>query len=713
MRKFFLPTLSSMVFVLASGNLGFGDLPTFDDTSATIDNQYIRFDQMDLIQNFAGWGPNASGDVTTYYNEDTEIVSIPDWDNMKFIDVDCLKVRVSDGNPENDITTYFAQDTTDDLYFCRVLADIDGDGEMDDITFPQGSDPGHLPLYMPATVTALGVIDNVTVMGYTIEREVVGLSVGPITLVTGWEEGTYDGNIKVKSSRTGSGSPDVGYEYYHPSSPPGSDSGGLIRNTDEAEDDGYDRGDPPPTPTPTDTHTPTATPTATPTIYTATPTPTPTPTCTPVWSNSGWVVADGGGRSLSGILMYGRNDPLKGGIAGLPGTVEVAQKHYLAHFASDSIWFTGIAVANPNTSTDAHVTVSAFTDAGTSIGTPANWTVPAKGKKAQTFKSLFPGQTGTGWIKVESDVDVLAFDVYGNTVNGGLAALPSSQLGETLVLPHFMANASWWTGVAVLNPGDSQSLVTVKAYTDAGVFIEQKGFIVGPGAKLLNMIHALLPLTDGQGGWCLVEASAGAPVGACLVFGRKGASPAKFAALPAVPTSTTMNLSNFVSDADWWTGVAMVNPSGSTANVTLKAYAPDGTPIDTAYPSLPTLNKTLGFVKTLFTLGGNTTGWIEATSDQPIVGLQILNADDDAEQAWGLAGVASQPAGKTIYMTHYAAVSPWWTLLAIANLDPTLQASVHLEALSDQGNLAAATDQPIPSKGRVSDEIKTLFGIGG
>jgi len=64
-------------------------------------------------------------------------------------------------------------------------------------------------------------------------------------------------------------------------------------------------------------------------------------------------------------------------------------------------------------------------------------------------------------------------------------------------------------------------------------------------------------------------------------------------------------------------------------------------------------------------------------------------------------------------MTHYAAVSPWWTLLAIANLDPALQASVHVEALSDQGDLAAVTDQPIPAKGRISDQIKALFGIGG
>jgi len=350
--------------------------------------------------------------------------------------------------------------------------------------------------------------------------------------------------------------------------------------------------------------------------------------------------------------MYGKGDAVKPGIAGLPASVEAGQTHALAHFASDSIWFTGIVVANPNTLTDANVTVSAFTDAGTLIGTPAPWVVSAQGKKAQTFKSLFPGQTGTGWIKIESDIDVLAFNVYGNTVSGGLAAIPSSQLGESLVLPHFVSNAAWWTGVAVVNPGTSLSNVTLKAYQGDGTPIEEDTFGVNPNNKLLAMVDDLLPLTQGKDGWILLETDPGNPVGACLVFGRKNATPSKFAALPAVPTSTTMNLSAFVSDEDWWTGVAMVNPSESTASVTMTAYAPDGTPICTVYPSLPSLNKTLGFVKDLFVLDGNTKGWIEATSDQPIVGLEILNANDDAEEAWGMAGVASQPSGTKLYMTH-------------------------------------------------------------
>ena len=78
-----------------------------------------------------------------------------------------------------------------------------------------------------------------------------------------------------------------------------------------------------------------------------------------------------------------------------------------------------------------------------------------------------------------------------------------------------------------------------------------------------------------------------------------------------------------------------------------------------------------------------------------------------------MAGIASQPSGTKLYMTHYAVSSPWWTMLAIANLDPSSQASVHLEALSDTGHPAAYTDKVIPAKGSLWVHVKAIFGIGG
>jgi len=470
--------------------------------------------------------------------------------------------------------------------------------------------------------------------------------------------------------------------------------------------------------TPTLTSAATATATATPTTttqptQTPSPTFTPTPTPTPVWSDTGWIAADAASSLVSGLVLYGKDDPVKGGVAGLPGSVAASKKHVLAHFASDSTWWTGIAVANPNTLTPANVTLTAYDPQGQVLGTPWNWVVPANGKKSQLISGMLSGKTGTGWVKVESDVDVLAFDVYGNQTTGALGALPSSDLGENLVLPHFVANNAWWTGVAIVNPGDTACNVILRAYQADGTLIQGGMWNMTARGKMLSMVQNLLPLTEGKDGWIHVQSPTGSPLGACLVYGSKGTTPAKLAALSAVPTSTSMNFSGFVCDANWWTGIALVNPSALDANMTITAYAANGTPIDTIYPVLPVGHKTLGFVHNIFDLGGNTMGWMQAGSDQPIVGLQILNANDPMNRAWGMAGVEAQSFGNVIAFAHYAVNTPWWSLLSVAHLDSGGLATMRMEALSNQGNVAGVANMNIPAKGRVWDHVKSLFGIGG
>ena len=488
------------------------------------------------------------------------------------------------------------------------------------------------------------------------------------------------------------------------------------------------------TPTPTDTSTstpvPTATVTDTPTVtptptLTVTPTPTDTststpvptataePTATPVWTDTGWIVAKGdSSSSICGMVMYGKNDPIRGGVAGLPASVEPARDHVLVHFASDSTWWTGIAVANPSTSVQAEVTITIYDSNGRLLSAPANWVVPSHGKVAQTVSGMLSGQAGSGWVSVQSDVDVLAFDVYGNSGTGALGALPSSPLAESLVLPHFVVNNAWWTGVAIVNPGTAPCDVTLSAYQANGTLIEQVAETIQPMGKILSMTQGLLPLTEGKDGWILVQSSPGVPVAACLVYGSKGTIPAKLAALSAVPTSTSMNFSAFMSDTSWWTGIAMVNPSVADANITMTAYAPDGTAIDTVYPVLPGGNKTVGFVNHLFNLAGNSAGWVQAISDQPIVGMQILNANDEVNKAWGMAGVEAQASGDRVYMTHYAVNAPWWTFISVANLSPGSPATVEIQALSSDGKLAGAAQENVPAQGRLWDHVKDVFGRG-
>ena len=471
------------------------------------------------------------------------------------------------------------------------------------------------------------------------------------------------------------------------------------------------------TPSPTATQESTVTGTATPTqtvtlTSTRTPTstamPTETPTGSPTVPISGWSHASSD-LPVSGLLLYGDKTSSVQEMGGLPGCLTPKTTHYLAHFASNARWYTGVAVANPNPG-QAQVSFAAYGDSGSLLGT-ALLTVPGHGKRSALVSTLFsPAISGTGWIKVTSDAPVVAFDLYSDVVSGGIGALPSSELGSNLTLAHFVHSSRWWTGVTVLNPYASPVSVALRAYSNTGALLAQRTSVLSGRSKLVGMVEALMPAAANTSGWIAVE-STGGNVAALLVYGDKEAVPNRIGALPAVPAATSLNLSSFFRDTEWWTGIAVVNPSPSTAaSLTLTAYAPDGTQIDQSIVPLAALNKTVGMVNTILDLGGYTRGWTEVLSTEPVVGLEILNADDAERQVWGLAAIESQPAGSEVYLPHQVANSRWWTLLSLANPNGSV-ATIDLTALDDEGTELKGVIKNLDPKGGIADTVRELFGL--
>jgi hypothetical protein len=409
--------------------------------------------------------------------------------------------------------------------------------------------------------------------------------------------------------------------------------------------------------------------------------------------------------------MYGNT--VSQGVAGLPAGVIASQNLYLGHFATDPVtWYTGVAILNPSDITQASVDMTAYDNNGNTLGT-AHVDVPPNGRVCDFVRNLFNDPSlGSGWIEVVSDVDVMGFLVYGMWA-GGIAALPSQDLAEQLVLGHFAVDSMWWTGLAVLNPSGSDVNVTLTAYGDTSGQIDQQSFQIPAKSKIVDYAEVLLPgiaTAADTTGWIMVEADPGQQVASGLVFGDKVSDPNKIAGAPAIPSGMTLNLSSFRSETDWtwWTGVTLVNP-GTATNVTLTAYGSDGTQIDQIVQPIEAQGKTWGFVRTLFSLGANTRGWIEAAADDPVSALQLFSADDDAEEAWGLAAIAPQSADYTIYLGHYASTVDWWTVFGMANTSGVNPANVYLTAYTDGGVVAGTSTDTLPVKGSISDLIQNFF----
>jgi hypothetical protein len=201
-------------------------------------------------------------------------------------------------------------------------------------------------------------------------------------------------------------------------------------------------------------------------------------------------------------------------------------------------------------------------------------------------------------------------------------------------------------------------------------------------------------------------------VAGIVVYGDQEADPDEIAALSAVSPARDLYFAGAYNDANWWTGIALVNPDPSvSANVSLTYWTPEGTPVDVVSQSVGPLAKIVGFTDGLFDLGSVAQGWVEARSTLPIVGVEVIHADDSTAEAWGLAGIEAQPTGNNLFMPQHVASSVWWTLFALANPDDVLSAQPTLSAWGDDGILQAVAEPLIPANGSVSGRIEDLFGF--
>ena len=92
-------------------------------------------------------------------------------------------------------------------------------------------------------------------------------------------------------------------------------------------------------------------------------------------------------------------------------------------------------------------------------------------------------------------------------------------------------------------------------------------------------------------------------------------------------------------------------------------------------------------------LGENITeGWIEISSNVPIVGAELIHGDDASMQAWGLAAIEAQSAGSVVYLPHYDVSAQWWTWLSVANPDDNTFATGRMKAYSNAGTLAGVNE---------------------
>jgi hypothetical protein len=131
----------------------------------------------------------------------------------------------------------------------------------------------------------------------------------------------------------------------------------------------------------------------------------------------------------------------------------------------------------------------------------------------ETAADLFTLTSGfqNGWVNVSATQPVAGIVVYAELTNHGVAVTPSSVTSSAnLLLSHIADLPPWWTGLALLNPGNVDAQVGVFAITPSGRLIGKTTITVPAGQKVASLLSELVPQTQtrmSDGGFVFVSST--------------------------------------------------------------------------------------------------------------------------------------------------------------------------------------------------------------
>ncbi len=182
----------------------------------------------------------------------------------------------------------------------------------------------------------------------------------------------------------------------------------------------------------------------------------------------------GGGNQLSGILLKDTT----------------ATALYYPHLVSDNTWWTGIAAYNPHQASCV-LRITPYAEDG---GKLTEQTVALGGyeKYLGTLSSLnLPARSA--WFKVETDVGITGFELFGTNDGNLLAGYTGVGIASRkAIFPKLEDNG--WTGIAFANISNEAATINLTFYNDAGVTVANGTLLVDGYSKILGSAENLLRL---------------------------------------------------------------------------------------------------------------------------------------------------------------------------------------------------------------------------
>jgi hypothetical protein len=192
-------------------------------------------------------------------------------------------------------------------------------------------------------------------------------------------------------------------------------------------------------------------------------------------------------------------------------TKELSFPHVVQGTLGNLRYSTVVSVTNLSAATQT-ITITFTTDSGAPPITVSR-DLAANGTDQEDSVSLFgaAGSFQNGWVHITAEQSVTGIVVYAEFTNHGVAVTPSAlSPAANLLLSHIADLSPWWTGVALLNPGNVDAQVGIFAITPQGTLIGSANITVPAGQKVARLLSEWIPQTQtrsSDGGFVFVRST--------------------------------------------------------------------------------------------------------------------------------------------------------------------------------------------------------------
>jgi len=195
------------------------------------------------------------------------------------------------------------------------------------------------------------------------------------------------------------------------------------------------------------------------------------------------------GKGIIGLELFGSNTGTgKNYLSGILLSDETTKNLYYPHIASTVQWWTGIVAYNPATS-PANLTIKPYKSDGTALSSK-HITLQGKEKYMGTCRGLNLPE-GTAWLHISSDKAITGFELFGKNNGNQLAGYTGVNInGKTGVFPKL--EKAGWTGIAFINPKETDASVILTAFNDSGIEIANNVLWLNAHKKIVGNAETLL-----------------------------------------------------------------------------------------------------------------------------------------------------------------------------------------------------------------------------